>query len=321
MRSFDIKSLTEGGLLTALTVVAALISVYVPLLGIVTSLIWPLPIIVLIVRHGLRWGIISTIASCIIMSILIEPMLALRMILGFALPALVLGQGFRKEWPAARNLLAGLAVSIISTLAALGMVLVATGINPLDLQIDLLRESFDTAISFYETLGMSPTQIEESKTTFDQAFAMIGMLMPLVILTGSLLVTLANFIIGGKVLTRLGHPVTVLPPFNQWRLPRSVALAFGFALVGMYWGSTREITSLFQISLNVYVMTTVAGFVQGASMLSSLADRFRFSRWLFWLMITMIFLNGILAQIVSFAGLFDMLFDYRRRLNRNGDTQ
>ena len=99
MRTFDIKALTESSLLTALTVIAALVSVYVPILGIAAALIWPLPVIVIVVRHGLRWGIISTIASTIIMSILIMPTIALRMALGFMLPALVLGYGFYAQLP------------------------------------------------------------------------------------------------------------------------------------------------------------------------------------------------------------------------------
>lgn len=320
MRTFDIKSLTEGGLLTALTVVAALISVYIPVLGMVTSLIWPLPIIILIVRQGLRWGVISAMASWVLMSILIEPMLALRLMLGFALPSLVLGYGFRNDWPAAKNLLTGLAAAVISTLIAFGMTMAVTGINPLDMQIDVMKESFDTAISLYETMGLSPDEIARSKAAFEQAFALMGLLMPLVVVAAGLMVTVANFAIGGKILRRLGHHVTVLPPFNQWHLPRSIALIFGFALVGMYWGNTRDLSILYQCSLNVFVLTTVAGFIQGASLLCVLSDKMRFPRWLFWILIIVIFLNGILAQIVSFAGMFDMLFDYRRRINSSRDN-
>ena len=131
MRTFDIKALTESSLLTALTVIAALVSVYVPILGIAAALIWPLPVIVIVVRHGLRWGIISTIASTIIMSILIMPTIALRMALGFMLPALVLGYGFYAQWSAAKNLLLSLCVSVISMLSALALTFFIMDINPL----------------------------------------------------------------------------------------------------------------------------------------------------------------------------------------------
>jgi hypothetical protein len=42
-----------------------------------------------------------------------------------------------------------------------------------------------------------------------------------------------------------------------------------------------------------------------------------FWRWLFYLLIL---INGLFAQILAFTGLFDMVFDYRRRFSRrNGD--
>ena len=53
------RSLTEGGILAAVMVVLAVAAVYVPLLGILAVLLWPLPAAILIVRHGLLslpWG-------------------------------------------------------------------------------------------------------------------------------------------------------------------------------------------------------------------------------------------------------------------------
>ena len=58
-----VTSMTESGLLAAITVVMALIGVYVPLLGTVAILMWPLPILILIVRHGLRWGVMAVVVS------------------------------------------------------------------------------------------------------------------------------------------------------------------------------------------------------------------------------------------------------------------
>ena len=46
MRSFTVKSTTESGLLVAITVIMALIAVYMPVMGIAATLLWPLPIIV-----------------------------------------------------------------------------------------------------------------------------------------------------------------------------------------------------------------------------------------------------------------------------------
>ena len=80
MTSYRLKPLTESSLLSALTVILALAAVYLPVVGMAAALVWALPIIVLVVRHGLRWGIMAVLVSGIIMALLIEPMISLRMV-------------------------------------------------------------------------------------------------------------------------------------------------------------------------------------------------------------------------------------------------
>ncbi|MBQ5733043.1 MAG: DUF2232 domain-containing protein, partial [Selenomonadaceae bacterium] len=108
MRSFKVKSTTESGLLVAITVIMALMAVYLPIVGIAATLLWPLPIIVLIVRHGMQYGVLSVAAAAIIMTILISPMSAVHMVAAFGPPSLALGYGFYKGLSAARILLYGI---------------------------------------------------------------------------------------------------------------------------------------------------------------------------------------------------------------------
>ncbi len=312
MADVKIKSMTESGLLAAITVITALIGVYVPLLGTIAILLWPLPILVLEVRHGMKWALMSVLTAGIIMSILIEPMAAIRMVIGFAPPAIALGYGFRNQLPAAKNLMLSLVSAIISMLIAMAMLFYVTEINPFDMQVDMLKESFDITLSAYETMGMTPEQIAESKQQFDMAFNMIALLMPLVIICSGLITTWINFAIGTRVLRRLGYEVSSLPDFDDWHLPKVILYLFAFSLIGLYWGSTRQIDLLYQVSLNVNIMATFAGFIQGIAIISSVL-RQRVSRWVFWLIAIFVFLNGFMAQIVAFVGLFDMLFDYRKR--------
>lgn len=314
MKTFDIKSLTESGLLSALTVIGALISVYVPVLDIAATFIWTLPIVILVVRHGLRWGLLSALVSGIIMSILIEPMTALRMIIGFAPPSLVIGYGFQQNWPASRTLLMGLTMAVGSIMCALMLLFAVTSINPLEFQINVMKESFDSSMAFYSSMGMEDAAMADTKKNFEMAFELITMLMPLIVVFSSLLTCWASFALGSKVLRRLGHPVNSLPPFNCWRLPKAFVYIFGFSLVGLYWGNTRDIDILNQLSVNFCIFSIMGGFLQGSSLLSAIADRFHLSRIIFWLVLLFVFLNGIAAQVLSFIGLFDMIFDYRKRL-------
>ncbi|MBQ9479290.1 MAG: DUF2232 domain-containing protein, partial [Selenomonadaceae bacterium] len=60
-------------------------------------------------------------------------------------------------------------------------------------------------------------------------------------------------------------------------------------------------------------------FVQGLSLMSFAADHFKLSKLIRRLLFLVVLLNGMLLQAVAFTGLFDMYFDYRKRLAKKKD--
>lgn len=317
MRNFAVKSTTESGLLVAITVIMALMAVYLPVIGIAATLLWPLPIIVLIVRHGMHYGILSVAAASIIMILLISPMAAVHMAASFGPTALVLGYGFYRGLSAAKILFSGLIASLLGVLLSAGLTLAITGINPLAMseQMTAMKESADAAFQMYDAFGMDPVEQAQMKAQFVEAMEYVSLLLPTVLLLSGMLTAWLNFAIGGKVLRRLGHKVTTLPEFDEWRLPKVIFYLFIVSLLGLYWGSTRDIAVLQQVSLNAYVIFTLAGFIQGTSVLSALF-RGKLNRTIFWCIIVFIFINGTISQIISICGLFDIVFDYRKRFFR-----
>ena len=313
-----INSMTESGILAAITVVMALIAVYVPMLGIVAVLLWPLPMIVLIVRHGLRWGIMSVLVAAILTAVLVEPLISLRLALAFAPGGIALGIGYRRGWPGVRIFTVGVIVSLAAKMAALGLVFLITNIHPFTMQFDALNDSFQKSVEIYQSFNMTEEQIEQAKETFLQNMQLVKLLLPMVVVLMGLMDTALNFVIGGKVLHRLGHDVPVFPKFTEWRLPKAFLYLFGFSLVGMYWGTTRELALLYQVSLNGNMIATFAGIIQGVALYQNMTERYHWSKILSTVVLVFIVLNGVLLQLLAFTGLFDMVFDYRRRFGRRG---
>ena len=48
------SAMVEAGILAAIAIVMALISMYVPVLGAFVNFVWPLPIVICGCRHGLK---------------------------------------------------------------------------------------------------------------------------------------------------------------------------------------------------------------------------------------------------------------------------
>ena len=313
MNQHRITPLTESGLLAALTVVLALAAVYLPIVGVVAALIWALPMIVLVVRHGMRWGVMAVVVSGIIMALLIEPMLSLRMVISFAPTGLALGYAFRKGWSGGKTFGMALAASLLGKLAALGLLFAVTAVNPLSMEVDVVRESFDTAFQMYETMGIDAATLQQSREEIENGLGMLAMLMPLVVIMMGMVDTVIGYMVGSRVLRRLGMPVSQFPPFAEWRLPQFFLYLFGFALVGLYWGGTRDIQWLYQAALNVNMLAIFAGLIQGFSLAHCLMRHYRLAAVVRAVIYLMIVMNGFLTQLVAMTGLIDMLFDYRRR--------
>ena len=312
-----VTSMTESGLLAAITVVMALVGVYIPLLGTVAVLMWPLPILVLIVRHGLKWGLMAVFVAGVLTAALVEPAVSLRLALAFAPGGSARGLGFRKNWSSVRTLTTGIVASMAAKLAAFALLFALTGIEPFSTQFDVMENSFDQTIEMYRSMGMSEAQIDEARDNLTQNLSLMRLLLPLVIVIMGLMDTALNYLIGSKVLRRLGHEVKTLPPFVEWRLPPVFVYVFGFSLIGLYWGTTRGLDLLYQASLNLVMLSTFAGLLQGLSVYAYASRHFHWPKFFSMAFITFVMLNGFLVRLLAFVGLFDMVLDYRTRYWKN----
>ena len=313
MNQHRITPLTESGLLTALSVVLALMAVYLPFIGFLLVLFWPLPLIVLVVRHGLRWGLMAMAAAGILVGLLVEPLLSLRLVVAFAPAGLLLGWAFAKGLSGVRTFLLTLLAAVAGQAAAVGLLLWVTDVNPLAMQVDILQSSFDSSLQLYEGMGMSEDSLAQARADIEQGMQMLNYLFPLVFILMGLFYAVVSYVAGGKVLKRLGQDVPQFPPFHEWRLPQGFLYLFGFALVGLYWGGTREITWLYQLSLNANVLAIMAGLLQGIVLVHCLLRHYKVSMPLRVVLYVFIIMNPFLAQVTAMTGLIDMLFDYRRR--------
>ena len=313
MNQHRITPLTESGLLSALTVVLALTAVYLPVVGAVVLLIWALPVIVLVVRHGMRWGIMAVVVSGIIMALLIDPMLSLRLVIPFAPTGLALGYGFRKGWSGTKVFCVAITASLVGKLAVLGLLLAITAVNPLLSQVTVMQETFNTVIQTYENMGLDTVEFQQGKQKIQQGLNILPLLLPLVVIMMGMVDTVIGYIVGSRVLRRIGTPVAEFPPFAEWRLPQFFLYLFGFALVGLYWGQTRDIQPLYQAALNANMLAIFAGMIQGLSLAHCVMRYYRLAVAIRVAVYFLLLMNGFLAQIVAMTGLIDMLFDYRRR--------
>ncbi|MDF2565286.1 MAG: Protein of unknown function rane [Massilibacillus sp.] len=313
MENRRVKPMVEGGILAAIAVAMSLISMYVPIIGSFMALILPLPIIVLVVRHGVRWGIMSTIIAGVLISMLISPLQAISIVVVCGFIGVVLGYTYRKGYSAVRCLTIGSVSAIASILVVFAVSLLLINVNPMNIQMDMMQQAFEESLAVYRSSGMSETEIADIAGKFQTGLDTVKQLVPVTVVLAGLFETYINFIVAGVVLRRVGHTnIVIMPPFKEWKLPWGIVYIYAFSLIGMYWGSSHEIQVLLQTSMNFNMFASILAFIQGLALLFYTADRYQLSNFLRGIILILILTSG-LFQVVALIGLFDIIFDYRKR--------
>jgi uncharacterized protein YybS (DUF2232 family) len=304
--------MVEGGILSAIAILFALISAYLPLIGPFVNLMWPVPIILLGVRHGYKWSIMATVVAGIMIAMMIHPLQALGVVVGFGLIGIVLGYAFRMNFSAGKTMLLGSIASLISKAALLSISAVTTGINPFNIQGDVMAQAVGQAVEIYRSFGMGDAEISRIKETMDAMISLVKSILPAGFIMASVLDTWLNFLIAKAVLKKLGHQTPGFPPFKHWCLPIYIVYFFALALVMIYWGNSREISLLSQVGMNLQVMTSMLILVQGMALFYFFADKYNLSRMMRGIILFLVLTNGLFAHVLILAGAVDLVLDYRR---------
>ncbi len=312
MQKSPVRPVVEGGVLTAVAIIFALISTYVPVLGAFVNLIWPVPIVLLGVRHGYKWSIMAVVASGIIIALIMHPLTAVSVVVGFGLIGIALGYAIREGFSPTKTLLIGAAASLISKAAVLAISAAVMGFNPLNLQTDAMVKGLEQAMEFYRGMGMKAEDLSQMEATMRPMMDLMKIILPAGFVLAAFVDTFLNYQVAKAVLAKLGQRLEPFPQFRHWMMPRLTVYALAVALVSIYWGKTREIEFLFNAGMNLQVITTMVLFIQGLALFYFLADKYNLSRIVRGIILFLIFSNGIFMQALIIGGAFDLIFDYRQ---------
>ena len=311
MRQTRVRSMVEGGLLAAIAIIFAIISVYMPVIGPFVNLLWPVPIILLGVRHGYKWSIMATAVAGVIIAMLVHPLQAVSVVVGFGLIGIVLGYAFRMEFGPTKTMLWGSVASLLSKVALLAIGAAITGLNPLTMQGDVMAKAVEQAVEVYRSFGMPEQELATMSESMQSMIELMKIILPAGFIMASVVDTGLNYLIAKAVLRKLGHSIPDLPPFKLWTLPDYIMYFFALALVMIYWGKSRDITILYNVGMNVQIVTSMLLLCQGLALFNYIVDKYNLSRLAKGIILILILLNGLFAQILIVVGAVDTILDYR----------
>ena len=312
MKHTDTKALVEGSLLAAINIVLSIMALYMPVLGTFATLVWPVPIVILGIRHGLRTSVLATVVAGMIVAVLSGPFQALSIVISFGLIGIAMGWAINKKMSPFKVLTIGGAASLVSKITLIFLTMLMMGINPITEEISILKESLMMAGSLYEKLGMDPKTVESTVESFNRSLELMPLVIPGIFIMASALDTFLTYVVTKAVLAKMGQRLEDLTPFWLWKFPDFTVAFFLFGqllvLLETYW----PVGVLKAVGMNVVLVFAFAFYIEGFSLLAYYLGRYNVAKPLRALIAFFVMFNPLFLQLLFFAGLFDILFNFRK---------
>ena len=307
------RSLTEGAMLGAITVLVAILGEYIGM----PSIIIPIPLLLLVYRQGFQYGILAAIAAALISSLVAGHVFSGLSIIIWGFVGVALGMALREKFSFPRLMLVG----IISNLVVIGLnfllySLIIGGSVLTDL-LTMFMQSIDQAIQMSESLGVQGEALQqyEAMKTFLPILLRVG--LPSMLLVYAVSMSYLNLAIGRAVLRRLGdHNMPWMLPFSQWRLPGYFGLIFGFGLITTSISLGTDLPEWLQfLGLNSFLLSFYAYAVAAISLAWYYFQKKNVPTFLRVVLIFILFTMQFLLMALVFLAVIDGFFDFRRLMS------
>lgn len=306
------KSIVEGAFLAAITAVIFIISIYIPLLGTLVSFLCPLPIIILCLRHSLKFAIISTFISGILVSILAGPWQGIMVLLGFGILGLTLGFVIKKDLSLTDIIMVGSVASLISK----GLILLIgfwfLDINPVLFDVEEIDRVITQSLNFYNSMGLSPEQLSSIKESLTQTIKIIRIAFPGMIILASIFDTIINYWVARLVLKRFGYKLPNFTSFFKWRASKSFFWSYFLGVILIFLGAKHNLPLLSKIGVNIQLFFSVVFLIYGLSLTGFILERFKIKNFLKWVIYIFVCFQPLLSQITTWAAMLDIWIDFRK---------
>ncbi|HER24470.1 MAG TPA: DUF2232 domain-containing protein [Candidatus Atribacteria bacterium] len=306
------KSIVEGAFLAAITAVLFIISIYIPLLGTLVSFLCPLPIIILCLRHSIKFAIISTFISGILVTILAGPVQGIMVLLGFGILGLTLGYSIKRELSLTDIMILGSVASLVSKGLILLIGFWVLDLNTVLFDIEEIDKIITQSLNFYSSMGLSPEQLTTLKDSLTQTISIVRIAFPVMIILASIFDTILNYWVARLILKRFGYKLVNFPPFHSWRASGSFFWSYLLGMVLIILGTAYKITLLNRIGINIQVFFTVVFLIYGLALTSFMLERLKIKNFLKWVVYILVCLQPLLSQIVTWAAMLDIWIDFRK---------
>lgn len=313
MKSLNLKNEKTRAFLESLLMIL-LGTIYI-LLGInfvpVISIVFPAFFIILGVRHGIEYNIVSILISILVVGLVVDKYTAFFIFIAFVPLSIVINYVIKKRGKSQELILYSTITSLVSYVIAIVLVKKVFNIS----FIDQIEKSFSlvlkTQLDMLKETGLSNYEMYQTKDILENAYEYMVLVIPSAVIIFSLLTAYLNSILSIFILRKLRYGIVFVPRFSYFKLPSNFILGVIVIYLGVFLLKQLKVFYYETIFINVSALMSFAFFLQGLAVLIFLINKSRLNQVGKVIFIVLLILSFPLSAIISMVGFLDIIFNFR----------
>jgi uncharacterized protein YybS (DUF2232 family) len=316
-RNLKTSNITESAMITGILVIIAYLSSFITLL----MFFYPTPAIILGKRKGLKYSVLSLIASDLIISMLLGLQTGLVFLILYTPLALALTYGVCRNEEANKTILFGSAAYMISFVLYILLLNYIMGINFIERIAEIYEQSFETTRGLFNNIPdqLRTEQIEQYINDIEKMAPMMNYIVtnvfPAVLIVASVVTSYINYMVASKFAVRFSINVKQHEGIAYFSFPRNFMISMAGLLLLSFLLRLLNI-NVGIIQMNLFIIVFMAMLLQGVAVLKFFVDKSKmgkFARNLLLVFIVLMSINFSIAYAV--IGLIDLTVNLRK-INR-----
>lgn len=295
----DARKLSEGAMMVALFAVIQLLTLYVPLVGVVTMFFSTLPIFIYRLRHDRR-STLMVVAVASVVGTLIGGVLAAPFAITFGLIGWVMGEAVALKKSKFYTVMASSTVFLIALVIIYVISIQLFNVNVVEQLQQLWSAQQDQMVKVLEQSGSLTKEMEQ---TLQNNFTHLMQIVPALFMLSVTIMAFIMVVVNFWVARRLRMNVPKFPRFSKMLLPVSTLFIYGVLLL-LFIFEAFDPTSSAQVTLlNAMIIFQTLFFVQGLAFIKFMTEHYKVAKgWTIVLFVLAIFL----ASFTVLVGVFDV---------------
>lgn len=316
-RNTNTRSIIEAGLMSAIVVILMIVTGYVPILSLVGTMLLPIPITVLVVRHTYKVTFTALAVSAVISLMMFNPITAVVSVVTYGSVGLIMGYCILSEKSASTTIILlaidSLIVSTFNILVTLFLVGKGSLVQSAQYSVELMKQLLTTYKDSLVKAGASAAQL----STVDYYIKSINLNMILTMAIGAALViavvsAYVNYGVISAILKRLKIKVEDNIPFSKIYLPNYFVAAMIIILcIGVILASKNFEAGKYIQNSTLYFLGFLF-FIDGAAVFMHYAlERSKLPKAFIGAIIVITAMIGLHLTYI-FIAILDVIFDFRK---------